>query len=69
MGAAALGVAGFGLGVSATDALTVVMSALGEGILFGLIGAVVIGIPVSVVVFPAALVWAGIVRRLIRRPA
>ena len=68
-GAAALGVAGFGLGVSATDALTVVMSALGEGILFGLIGAVVIGIPVSVVVFPAALVWAGIVRRLIRRPA
>ena len=37
------------------------MSALGEGILFGLIGAVVIGIPVSVVVFPAALVWAGLV--------
>ena len=69
IGSAAFGMPGFGLGVSATDALTVVLSALGEGILFGLIGAVVIGIPVSVVVFPAALVWAGIVRRLIRRPA
>ena len=60
---------GFGLGLSATDPLTVVVSALGEGILFGLIGAVVIGIPVSIVVFPAALVWAGLVRRLVRRPA
>lgn len=69
IGAAALGMPGFGLGFTATDALTVVVAALAEGILFGLIGAVVIGIPVSVVVFPAALVWAAVVRRLIRRPA
>jgi len=69
IGTAALGMPGFGLGVSATDALTVVISALGEGVLFGLIGAVVIGIPVSVVVFPAALVWATLVRRLVRRSA
>jgi hypothetical protein len=67
IGAAAVGMAGFGLGVTATDALTIILAALGEGIFVYLIGAVVVGIPVSVVVFPAALVWAAIVRLVVRR--
>jgi len=69
MAAAAVGAPGFGLGIAASDVVTVLVTALAEGILFGMIGAVLIGIPVSVVVFPAALMWATLVRRLVRRPA
>jgi len=51
------------------SAIAALVGGLAFGVLAFLIGGIVVGVPVVVVVFPAALVWAAVVRRLVRRPA
>jgi hypothetical protein len=64
--------------VGAVGSLTVdggatFLATLFGGAAFGLfmfvIGAIVVGIPVAIVVVPAALIWAALVRFLVGRPA
>ena len=67
MGAAVLGLAGTGMS-PATDAVTGIIEVVGFGVIAFFFGAVIVGIPVVIVVVPAAPVWAAAVRQLVRRP-
>ncbi len=51
------------------SAVAVLAGGLAFGVFAFLLGALIVGIPVAIVVVPAALVWAAVVRRLVRRPA
>jgi hypothetical protein len=48
--------------------VTVLVGGFVDGVFAFLIGAVLVGIPVAVVVVPAALVWVALVRYLVRGP-
>ncbi len=55
-----------GPAISAVDLVGGIIGAASMGIFLFVIGAIVVGIPISVVVLPAAFIWAAAVRLLAR---
>jgi hypothetical protein len=63
------GFTGSWIGPGTGDPLTAIVNGVGLGIVLYFYGALIVGIPAAVIVVPAALVWAAIVRRLVRHQA